>query len=61
MIGWIIGRARCFAGTHERSRRHARKIDAGENYTSKCMHCGVPMERIAKRNWVVAGKRPHED
>ena len=54
---WIIGRMRCLIGKHERSREHARKISGTESYTSICTYCRVPMERRAKRDWVVAGKR----
>lgn len=53
MIKWIVGRAKCLTGTHERSQRHAQKIGDDESYTSKCQYCGVPMRRITKRNWVV--------
>ncbi len=53
---WITGRFRCLAGKHERSYRHVRKDEEG-NYTSICVYCRAPMQRRAKRDWVVAPRR----
>ncbi|MFZ5748327.1 MAG: hypothetical protein ACOY45_11815 [Pseudomonadota bacterium] len=61
MIKWVVGRARCFTGKHERSRKHARKIDGEERYTSVCTYCGVPMVRRAKRDWAVVSKADSRD
>jgi len=57
MFSWLIGRLNCLRGRHERSRKLARKVGDGDRYTSKCVYCGKPMERIAKRNWIVTPKR----
>lgn len=57
VFGWIFGRLRCLGGKHERSQKHARKADGAERYTSVCTYCGIPMERRAKRDWVVIPKR----
>lgn len=54
MFGWIIGRIRCLGGKHERSQKHARKVEGAERFTSICIYCRVPMERRAKRDWIVA-------
>ena len=57
MGSWIVGRMRCLAGKHERSREQARKTPGTDSYTSVCTYCGVPMQRRAKRDWIVAPKR----
>ena len=41
----------CPRGKHERSFEHVRR--QGDRYVSKCRGCGVPMVRLAKRNWVI--------
>ena len=53
MLSWLLGRMRCLSGKHERSQKHAVRLDGDEQYTSKCAYCGVPMRRLAKRRWIV--------
>ncbi|WP_374129747.1 hypothetical protein [Sphingomonas sp. 28-62-20] len=53
MIKWIAGRLNCLRGKHERSNKRARKPDGADHYESVCSYCGVPMQRLGKRNWVV--------
>ena len=48
--GKIIGRLKCLFGRHERSRRLARH--EGDIVRSECSHCGVPMERLRRGDWV---------
>lgn len=43
--------AKCPRGKHRRSIKHIRK--QGETYVSRCLGCGVPMIRKAKRNWLI--------
>lgn len=45
----------CPRGKHRRSRKLVRKV--GEQHLSRCHNCGIPMVRIAKRNWVVDDRR----
>ncbi|MCZ8036428.1 hypothetical protein [Novosphingobium sp.] len=47
--------AYCPRGKHRRSRRLVRKVD--QQHLSRCHYCGIPMVRIAKRNWVVDERR----
>lgn len=54
---WAKGRLGCIAGKHERSSRAARRNADTELYESVCSYCGVPMVRLAKRNWIVKPKR----
>jgi hypothetical protein len=56
VISWILGRIRCLRGNHERSQKHAKKVDDADRYTSICTYCHTPMVRRAKRDWVVASK-----
>ncbi|OYY79673.1 MAG: hypothetical protein B7Y43_01015 [Sphingomonas sp. 28-62-20] len=53
VIKWIAGRLNCLRGKHERSNKRARKPDGADHYESVCSYCGVPMQRLGKRNWVV--------
>lgn len=53
---WVVGRVRCLFGHHERSAHHARRVPDTESYESVCTYCGVPMQRLSKRNWVVKAK-----
>ena len=53
MIGWIAGRARCLTGEHKRSASRAFRPEGSEKFESVCVYCGVPMVRLAKRNWIV--------
>ena len=57
MVRWIKGRLRCLRGKHERSEKHARKPEGAERYTSVCSYCRIPMERRAKRDWIVLSRR----
>jgi len=52
MIGKLIGRMKCVAGVHERS-RHRAVIGQGPVDTSVCRHCGVPMRRVSSKKWTV--------
>lgn len=54
---WFGGRLRCVVGSHHRSATKARRTSGEEQYESVCTYCGVPMVRLAKRNWVVKPKR----
>lgn len=45
----------CPRGKHRRSIKHVRK--SGEQHLSRCHYCGVPMVRVAKRNWIVDQRR----
>jgi hypothetical protein len=56
VFGWISGRVRCVSGKHERSEKHAQRIDNNDKYISKCRYCGVHMTRRAKRDWIVTPK-----
>lgn len=56
MIGWITGRARCLTGEHQRSGSRVFRPEGSDRYESVCTYCGVPMVRLAKRNWVVKTK-----
>lgn len=51
MVKWLKGRLNCVAGQHARSEFAIRPV--GDTYESKCAYCGVPMLRLAKRNWIV--------
>lgn len=53
LLRYVVGRARCLVGKHERSVGQARAIENSEQFESVCRYCGVPMVRLAKRNWVV--------
>ncbi|MES2986434.1 MAG: hypothetical protein V4808_00875 [Pseudomonadota bacterium] len=56
MFGWIFGRIACLGGKHERSLKHVKQAP-DERHTSVCSYCSVPMQRRAKRDWVVIRKR----
>lgn len=51
MFRWLGGRFNCLRGRHVRSAAAVRPL--GDTYESKCTHCGVPMRRLAKRDWIV--------
>lgn len=51
MIKWLKGRLNCLKGRHARSEFAIRR--AGDTFESECVYCGVPMLRLAKRNWIV--------
>lgn len=51
MFRWLSGRLNCVRGKHERSASAVRRVSG--TYESKCAYCGVPMLRLAKRNWIV--------
>ena len=56
MIDWIRGRLACFSGKHHRSGSKVHRIPDTDRFESVCTYCGVPMERLAKRKWVVKTK-----
>jgi ribosomal protein L37E len=56
MIDWIRGRLACFSGKHHRSGSKVHRIPDTDRFESVCAYCGVPMERLAKRKWVVKTK-----
>ncbi len=56
MFAFLKGRLNCVRGRHERSSKRARK--EGNIYLSVCRHCGIPMRRIGKREWIVDAYRP---
>ncbi|MCH4891842.1 MULTISPECIES: hypothetical protein [unclassified Sphingomonas] len=55
MISRVVGLVGCVQGRHERDA--ARAVPDGDQYVSRCAHCGVPMRRLAKRKWVVERRR----
>ncbi|MBA4042594.1 MAG: hypothetical protein C0474_12565 [Sphingobium sp.] len=53
---WAKGRVGCLTGTHFRSAKRAVHNPNTDKYESICSYCGVPMVRLAKRNWVAKSK-----
>lgn len=56
VIQWVSGRLACFGGKHYRSERQAFRVEGTDRYESVCTYCGVPMERLAKRHWIVKSR-----
>ena len=54
----MFGRIKCLFGKHHRSRGRAHRVPGEARFVSNCVHCGVPMERLAKSEWrAVKGAR----
>jgi hypothetical protein len=52
---------RCFGGKHDRSEKRIERPANGDRFVSKCRFCGTPMQRRAKRDWIVISRAEYRD
>lgn len=49
----IFGVMTCSLSGHSPNRQQVRKTEKGV-YLARCLHCGLPLRRLAREKWVVS-------